>query len=250
MNTLMKKLVVGILAVLLLSSSVHAATITVETWSGDPSTNGQVDWSAGSAAFTHARNFAANTVVDVDFVPTDGYGLTGPFTFYGVTGSSFSGAGGDGSITVTGGSTSGGADTIDGADGAITRGFRADDFSTLTLTGLTANTDYELVLYQANFQANRIFTLTFNNIGAGSSGNDTVSGVNRGNTKVSIAYTTGTNTEVSLDIDSDQGANHSWNWYAFSNETIIPVPEPSTSVLAALGLLSLGFLGWRQRRRA
>ncbi len=247
----MKKLGVGILAVLLLSAPVHAATISVENWSGDPSSNGQVDWSAGSAAFTHARNFAHTSDVDVTFVSGDGYGLTSPFTFYGTaTPTSFSGDGGSGTLTATNGSTTLGDFTIDdaGATKAITMGCRVDDYSTLTLTGLTANTDYELVLYQANVQANRVFTLTFNNIGAGDP--TTKSGVNRGNTKVSIAYTTGTNTSVSLDIDSEEGDNHSWNWYAFSNETIVLVPEPSTSVLAALGLLSLGLVGWRRRRRA
>ena len=235
MNTLMKKLCVGSLAVLLLSAPVHASTISVEDWSGDPSSNGQVDWSAGSAAFTHARNFAKNTAVDVTFVPTDGYGLTGSFTFYGMSNpASFSGPGGSGSLAPAASSSeTGGADTIDGVGGAITRGFRAGGTSspTLTLTGLTANTEYELVLYQADYQTGTTSTLSFVNSGAGSSGNATENDVDRGNTKISIAYTTGTNTEVSL---TSTGGN--FNWFNFSNETI---PEPATLILLAAGLPAL-----------
>ena len=213
----MKRLCVGVLSIGLLSVSVHAETeITVEVWGADPSSNGQVDWSAGSAAFTHARNIKGG---DVDFTPADGYGLTGTLTFYGVADpASFSGPGGSGSLTGLGSSsTTSGADTIDGSDGAITRGFSAGANAILTLTGLQEYRNYELVLYQANYQNGKLNTLTFNNIGTGSSGNATKSGVDRGNVKISIAYATGTNTSVSLRIDAEPGAP--FNWFAFSNES-------------------------------
>ena len=53
----------------------------------------------------------------------------------------------------------------------------------------------------------------------------------------SPAYTTG---NVGL-LDSGS--------VAFAN-AFVPIPEPSTFSLAALGLLSLGFIGWRRRSRA
>ena len=37
--------------------------------------------------------------------------------------------------------------------------------------------------------------------------------------------------------------------YANSEVTITPVPEPSTFALAALGLSSLGMIGWRRKRK-
>jgi MYXO-CTERM domain-containing protein len=51
---------------------------------------------------------------------------------------------------------------------------------------------------------------------------------------------------VQISITSGQGVtdNLSLDFTAAS-----PVPEPSAFTLSLLGLLSLGFIGWRRRRR-
>jgi hypothetical protein len=234
------------------ATGAHAATISAEAWGADPSTNGQVDWSGGNATFTHAVNFRGP---DITYDADDGYGLSGSetMTFYGAAGKTFSGAGGSGTLDTRSSrahdSTSNPGDfTIDDDTGtaAITRGFRyngpttASNDASLVLTGLTANTQYELVLYQASTFTGNPSNLAFVNTGTGSSGGDTLNNISRGGSKVSVLYTTGINTTVTLTTDPQESG--SWHWYAFSNQV---VPEPSS-----LALLSLGGLLIARRRRS
>lgn len=226
------------------STGAHAATISAQAWGADPSTNGQVDWSGGNATFTHAINFLGP---DITYDADDGYGLSGSetMTFYGAGAldTTFSGAGGSGTLntlssrahTHTGNP---GDLTIDNDAGtlAITRGFRFNGstsetkVATLVLTGLTANTQYELVLYQAVTFGGNPSNLAFVNTGTGSSGGDTLNNISRGGSKVSVLYTTGDNTTVSLTTDPQESGT--WHWYAFSNQV---VPEPSSLALLGLG---------------
>ena len=237
-----------------ISASVNAATISVETWGADPSSNGQVDWSGGNATFTHAINFQGP---EITYAASDGYGLTGSetMTFYatpgGGSGSTFSGTGGSGNLTTTTTRThtTGGSGTTiidNGAGEAITLGFHfggsaPGSAATLTVDGLATNTEYELVLYQASSSTGPEAALSFVNAGTGSSGNDTLTDVNRGNTKVSINYTTGDNTSVTL-TTTPEASGDTWHWYAFSNQVI---PEPSAAALLGLGLL--GLIGRRRK---
>ncbi|MDA1280737.1 MAG: PEP-CTERM sorting domain-containing protein [Chloroflexi bacterium] len=48
----------------------------------------------------------------------------------------------------------------------------------------------------------------------------------------------------------DNGAPSSWSGFEIQGELVNVIPEPSTLALAALGLLSLGLIRWRRRRRA
>ena len=247
----------GLAGLLLTATSTQASLITSEAWDADPSTSGQVDWSGGSANFTHAINFMGP---DITFTAADGYGLTGAetLTFYGASGNTFSGPGGSGSLNARSGrphnhTKNPGDFTIDNAAGtqAITRGFRyngptsTNRVATLQVDGLNTNTQYELVLYQATTFGGNPSTLAFTNTGAGSSGDDSLAGVNRGGNKVSVIYTTGTNTSVSLTTTRDPGTTGTWHWYAFSN--VVIVPEPSTTI--AIAMVMVGSVFRRRRRR-
>ena len=233
-----------LLAIALLSTGLSmGATISSVTWGADPSSNGQIDWSAGNAGFTHAINF--DSAVNTTFTSSDGYGLTGAttMTFYGVNAlGAFTGTGGDGSLDATNDTTATGLGTIPGLTvDFYNRGDGApNETATLTLTGLATNTTYELVLYQDNSFARGLIDFAFTNSGTGSSGGDTAADISRGGTKISVLYTTGDNTSVSLQASSNTGSN--MHWFAFSNQTI---PEPSSVILFGLG--SLGLLLRRRR---
>lgn len=223
----------------------EAATISSEAWGVDPSTNGQVDWSAGNAGFTHAVKFDSSS--NVTFDSSDGYGLTGSttMTFYGsgtTPNHSFGGAGGSGSLDATNNPGVVASGLIPGlTETFFNRGTPKGgaDIATLTLTGLSTNQQYELVLYQdSSYGGSNLVSFSFVNSGTGSSGNDTAS-ANRGGSKISVLYTTGDNTSVTLTA-TPTGSN--MHWYAFSNAI---VPEPGS-----LALLAMGGLCVLRRRRS
>ena len=66
-----------------------------------------------------------------------------------------------------------------------------------------------------------------------------------------IAAASGSADQLLLDSTNDFNSflNTSAGITSASNLVFTPVPEPSTFGLAALGLLSLSFVGWRRRRR-
>ena len=163
-------------------------------------------------------------------------------TFYGTNQGTFSGLGGSGSITAP---NQGHNVTRTATIGEITEEFffgGGTNGSTLTVDGLAPSTTYRLELYQSSDFTGRLIDFTFTNAGAGSSGNSSLNGVNRGNTKITVDCTTGTNTSVSL-FALPQTTN-TMHWYAFSNATVIP--EPGTMGLVGAGLMAL-LVGRRRR---
>ena len=212
-----------------LAPTAYGDTISVSTWGPSPSSDTSIDWSAGNAGFSHAINFGSGAPATTTFTSADGYGLTGAttMTFYGAGAGTYTGPGG--SATLSGATTlhAGGATTI----GQITKGFVYGGNvgnSSLTLNGLAPETDYELTLYQANSYGGGLIDFSFDNTGIADA---TLVGVDRGNTKITVSYTTGSNTSVTLHTDA-QVNNDTLHWYAMSNGGDVPAP---VAVAATIG---------------
>ena len=109
-------------------------------------------------------------------------------------------------------------------------GANAGQTETLTLSGLSANTDYVFTLFNAKWDAN-VRTASLDGLDDGA-GNARVTDPD--NTFVSYAYNTGASTSFSMDITGT--GSFEYATYAFVNEV---VPEPSTTALLGLGGLAL-----------
>ncbi|MBT3201807.1 MAG: PEP-CTERM sorting domain-containing protein [Phycisphaerales bacterium] len=201
-----------------LAPAADGATISAAAWGASPSTDGSIDWSLGNTGFSHAISFGP-AATDIVYTAADGYGLTGPttMTFYGATGN-YSGPGGSITLNTTN-SLNNGAQTIGQITQEFVYGGNAGN-SALSLSGLSPNTDYELTLYQANAFSGKLIDFSFDNTGVADA---TLTGVDRGNTKITVNYTTGSNTSVTLHTDA-QSNNDTLHWYAMSNAVSILAP--------------------------
>ncbi len=211
-----------------LAPAAYGDTISVVTWGVSPSSDGSIDWSAGNAGFTHAISFEQSPLANTTYTAADGYGLTGgtTMTFYGAGSGTYTGPGG--SIVLTGATSphTGGATTIGQITQEFVYGGNAGN-SSLTLNNLSPNTDYELVLYQANAFGGGLIDFSFDNTGVADA---TLTGVDRGNTKITVNYTTGSNTSVTLHTDA-QNDNDTLHWYAMSNAGAVTVPDPVAATI-------------------
>jgi len=222
--------VVAVMA--LLVGSAHAASITAVTWGASPSTDGSIDWSAGNAGFSHAISFEKGTPANTTYTSADGYGLTGSttMTFYGVNKGTFSSLGGSGSINATKDHT-GGTQKI----GQITQEFVYEgpgsaNNASLVLTGLLPNSHYRLDLYQSSNYGGNLQDFSFDNTVPGEA---TLNGISRGNTKITVDYTTGGNTSVTL--HAYRQSSGSMHWYAFSNAILSTPPTVDLAITTNTG---------------
>jgi len=197
---------------------------TIAAWNDDNSSGIN-----SSYAYTHAVNFAgaAVTIKDVPFTAAAG---TNP-------------SGGNFSTTGMGSPFNNDSNTVTGASATM-----ANDFlyggatSSITMTGLDVGTEYVTTIYAVGFDnppGSRIASFT-------ATGGDLVTfnendmGNNNG---VRFAYRF-TAESTSMTIDVDPYTSSTWHYYGFANYA---VPEPSSFVLAGLGLL--GLLVCRRRAR-
>ena len=84
-------------------------------------------------------------------------------------------------------------------------------------------------------------------------GTKTTSGDNGGSAFVDgnsyIRYDGLTSSSGQIVVTFSNGPEGIGIFNGFQIENLAVVPEPSTLILSVLGLMSLGFIGWRRRRR-
>ncbi len=216
-------------AIALTTGATQAGVWASSPWSNDTDLT---NYLSSSATYTHAVDLAGGTEGNESAVTIASTG----FTQYEFTNWSNVARNGTGwSYTQTdqayGGSAGSGPSGTE--SDKLSTGFlgaAAGQTETLSLSGLSANTDYVFTLFNAKWD-NNSRTASLDGLDDGA-GNARVTDPD--NTFVSYAYNTGAGTTFSMDITGT--GSFEYATYAFTNAV---VPEPSTTALLGLGGLAL-----------
>ncbi len=134
--------------------------------------------------------------------------------------------------------TSTGAGTSVGALGFVDVQGLAFDRNTNTLYGSTIQTDELLTINTSTGAATSVGLLGFGLVTALAFDPNT-----------NTLYGFDNNTDTLLTINTSTGAGTSVGALGFGNVHGLTIPEPSTVMLAAMGLVGLAAFGWRRRKR-